>query len=442
MTPFDLSSSLVATDHPTSSSPQRPVRIVDRPCGFGKTTEMISSFDPQKRYLVITPLLSECERIIRAASVEFVQPEVDWNGRGHATKLENLEHHLRRHRNVVTTHAMFDNLVETVRAGMLADYEIVIDEVIAVADSTISVNKRSWKDLYVNPGYVHVDPLDGRVIPTGRWDEDYDDTLDPSIRVAANSGRLFHIADGTLLKVIPGELMQAGRSLTVYTYKAEGSLMFAYLKRLGLNPVHDRGDPAIEAEFKAQARELVTVKPIKALEKYRFSYSAQTGTGSKKLDAAVPKALESLRKSPSLRDVPLENILTTCVKSKWFRDGKSPSVNSSGEEITLFRPGPFAKGSRIAPSGMNKGRAIWLPNTTRGTNDYSHASHLIYLYDQYLNGHIHRWFGGADTISIDDYALTEFIQWVWRSRIRNGKPITLYVASPRMIDIFEGWLDH
>ena len=32
----------------------------------------------------------------------------------------------------------------------------------------------------------------------------------------------------------------------------------------------------------------------------------------------------------------------------------------------------------------------------------------------------------------DAYALTELIQWVWRSRVRNGHPITLYLPSPRM----------
>jgi len=38
------------------------------------------------------------------------------------------------------------------------------------------------------------------------------------------------------------------------------------------------------------------------------------------------------------------------------------------------------------------------------------------------------------------YALTELIQWVWRSRIRKGEPITVYLPSMRMRRLFEEWL--
>ena len=37
--------------------------------------------------------------------------------------------------------------------------------------------------------------------------------------------------------------------------------------------------------------------------------------------------------------------------------------------------------------------------------------------------------------------LKELLQWVWRSRIRNGKPKVLYLPSPRMMSIFLGWLE-
>ena len=40
----------------------------------------------------------------------------------------------------------------------------------------------------------------------------------------------------------------------------------------------------------------------------------------------------------------------------------------------------------------------------------------------------------------DAYALTELIQWVWRSRVRRGEPIILYLPSPRMRRLFEEWL--
>ena len=39
------------------------------------------------------------------------------------------------------------------------------------------------------------------------------------------------------------------------------------------------------------------------------------------------------------------------------------------------------------------------------------------------------------------FALSEMVQWVWRSAIRDGNPITLYIPSDRMYHLFTNWLD-
>ena len=39
-------------------------------------------------------------------------------------------------------------------------------------------------------------------------------------------------------------------------------------------------------------------------------------------------------------------------------------------------------------------------------------------------------------------ALSEMLQWVWRSRIRKGEPIVLAIGSARMCRIFSRWLEN
>lgn len=41
----------------------------------------------------------------------------------------------------------------------------------------------------------------------------------------------------------------------------------------------------------------------------------------------------------------------------------------------------------------------------------------------------------------DDYALSALLQWVWRSAIRNGKKVTIYIPAPRMRQLLTDWLN-
>ena len=41
----------------------------------------------------------------------------------------------------------------------------------------------------------------------------------------------------------------------------------------------------------------------------------------------------------------------------------------------------------------------------------------------------------------DGYALSEMLQWIWRSAIRDGKEINLYIPSKRMRTLLTDWID-
>jgi len=41
----------------------------------------------------------------------------------------------------------------------------------------------------------------------------------------------------------------------------------------------------------------------------------------------------------------------------------------------------------------------------------------------------------------DAYALSEMLQWIWRSAIRDDKPITLYIPSRRMRTLLIDWIN-
>lgn len=38
-------------------------------------------------------------------------------------------------------------------------------------------------------------------------------------------------------------------------------------------------------------------------------------------------------------------------------------------------------------------------------------------------------------------ALSEMLQWIWRSRIRDNKEIVVYIPSKRMRNLLKGWIE-
>ena len=129
----------------------KEIKIIDYPCGSGKTTRMIENFKENQKYLVILPMLTEVTRVIEGSKdIEFVQP--DENDNEHGTKNSSLESHLLLGSNIATTHEMYERLVPMVKAGLLDDYDIIIDEVPNVVRSVTSKSRTSIQEFYVDAG--------------------------------------------------------------------------------------------------------------------------------------------------------------------------------------------------------------------------------------------------------------------------------------------------
>ena len=411
------------------------IKIEDYPCGSGKTTRMIENFKEDQKYLVILPLLSEINRVIEASNdVEFVQPD-DKQG----TKTNSLESHLLLGKNIATTHEMYERLVPMIRDGLLDDYDIIIDEVPKVVEMVTSKSKTSIQEFYLDAGYLDVDATTGLVRPTMKWWQNRDevsDTLSPKILTYAETGCLYLQEGKMFIWALPQSILTSGMSVTVMTYKSEGSMLLAYLRKLGL-PYAVSNDNSSEEDFREKAAKLITIEDIPALSKTNFSHTGQVkGMSSSSYAAKVARSLKNL-KERKLVGIDINNILLTSMKDAWIKAANDNNRDAEdGDETTKknSKPGVFAKGSRM--KDVN-----WIANTTRGTNDYMYCSHLIYLYDQNINPVLARWLGDSTQAFKDAYALTELIQWVWRSRVRRGEPVTLYLPSPRMRRLFEEWLN-
>jgi hypothetical protein len=93
----------------------------------------------------------------------------------------------------------------------------------------------------------------------------------------------------------------------------------------------------------------------------------------------------------------------------------------------------------ITGKGYTKG---FVECNARATNKHRHRTAVAYLVNRFINPFIKNFFI-TNNIPVNEelFALSELIQWIWRSAIREGKPIQAYIPSSRMREILKDWVD-
>jgi len=83
----------------------------------------------------------------------------------------------------------------------------------------------------------------------------------------------------------------------------------------------------------------------------------------------------------------------------------------------------------------------FVPLNKIATNEYRDRTKLAYLVNIYMNPYIKNFFSAyVEKVDEDAYALSILLQWIWRSAIRDGKEINLYLPSKRMRRLLNEWL--
>lgn len=77
----------------------------------------------------------------------------------------------------------------------------------------------------------------------------------------------------------------------------------------------------------------------------------------------------------------------------------------------------------------------------RATNRYAERHLCLYMVNRFLQPQVADFYKKRGfPIDEDIFALSEMIQWIWRSAIRKGEPITVYIPARRMRELFLDWL--
>lgn len=396
------------------------VKVVDEMMGRGKTTaaiNMINESSDTQRFLFITPYLSEVERVIRECpKKDFKQPR---NIRGR--KLEGIKELINSGRNIISTHALFRKFdLEVIDLCRAQNYTLIMDEVTDV----IEKYEISPKDFELLTQYfADIDEDTGLL----RWrgPERYHGKFAEEKRLCELNS-LAYYGGAVMVWLFPIEVFNAFRNIYILTYMFDAQLQKYYYDYYKLPYEHlyvtgsDRDTYQFTTNYEELNEEYNYRELIHVLEDEKLNL---IGDRTHDLSKSWYERNKSNKSMTQLKN----NITNFFINKR--------KTKTSDNLWTTFRDYK----SLLSGNGYGRG---FVPLNMRASNDYRNRTSIAYPVNRYINPCIKGFFQ-ARGVSVDEdsYALSEMIQFIWRSAIRDGKEIWVYVPSIRMRKLLEKWVE-
>lgn len=392
--------------------------IIDSIMGSGKTTWAIHCMNnhPEKKFIFATPFLQEDARIKSGCpSLNFVEPE------GTFSKLSDLKSLVASGNNIATTHALLkqwipsDADIDHLRRW---NYTLILDEALEVIAPVEGLNKGDVEVL--KEGMIQVEPSSGRV----NWIAENLPQRYQDIQRLAKAGRLYLCRDSQFLNVMPPRIFQAIPNMIVLTFLFEANHLHYYMRIHGLSwrkaYICDGALVFGEADLCAEKKRFVDLLNI---------YDGKLNDVGNEITALSASFWKSSRHREKQRQVlnHARSFLETLHRAKASQSMWSVFLGKNGAKTNVIK--------NYATS--------FVPFNEKATNKYRNRHYLAYLVNIFENPMVASWFGDRGAkVSSDLSALSMMLQWIWRSALRDGKPVYLYLPSKRMRSILTKWLEN
>ncbi|CAG9611822.1 hypothetical protein BACCIP111899_00994 [Bacillus rhizoplanae] len=409
------------------------LKIVDATCGKGKTSwaiQRMNEANESEKFMFITPFLSEVKRIKNSVTNrKFSEPDVD---KDNVTKLDSLKRLVRLGKDIVSTHALFSNIDEATLTFIKShNYTLILDEVANVIEQA-NISKDDIKLLLghdENEPYVTVNE-DGFVT----WKkEKYDGTF-KRIERLAKTNNLMIFNDAAMFWTFPVSVFKAFKNVTILTYMFWGQSQRYYFKMFGV-PMHFN---SVEFDHETGRYELIPyVRPTQenvALLKQNINIYYPNRYNEKNMNAVGDErgAFSKRWLTDNIKDKEMVKLIQSHGYNFYWNKCKVKS-----DKVMWTCQKDFEK--KLTPKSAKK---QFVSLTARATNDYINKEVCIYLANRFMNP-VEKKFFQYHNVNVDEdfWALSELIQWLFRSRVRRGETIELYIPSSRMRGLLEKYLN-
>lgn len=404
------------------------VKVLDVIMGGGKTSAMINYINSHKgneRFIFVTPYLNEVQRIIDGCpDKRFCQPKAG------ATKLRSLKILLQSRKNIATTHALFHYFdQEVIDLIQNNNYILIMDEVV---DVVLPYEKKTAKDRVegitrsdlncILNNYGHLDAKTHLIV----WDDiGYDGGLNKYKKMCELGCLALYGSSQTPLWLFPVDVFMAFKEVYVMTYMFDAQIQKYYYDMKGIEYEYLFTGVDVDGNYyitkdnsniqKKDYRSLIDICEKEKLNRI----------GDKKHD--LSKAWYERNQDNCLMNQLKNNV------GNYFKN-----ICGAKSEQCLWTTYKDYK-NKIRGKGYTKG---FISCNLRATNEFRDRSYFAYLMNRYMNPIVKNFFiqNGVE-VDEDKYALSELLQCMWRTRIRDNKPIKVFIVASRMRNLLKQWIE-
>ncbi len=430
--------------------------FLDSPPGSGKTTAIIKYVnecvskrafeDNNKRFLIVTPYTDELDDICsETACTQPITP-----------KAQDIKRLIIQGVDICCTHSLFVSYFDTETLGLIKDsdkdYILIIDEELPVL-SPITGNRRQYskdKDL---PKRITVFALkDFNLACEGmlllktennrlKWNYNHDYSKDKEksmfdeIEKRLQLYDLFKDDESSVIQVMKKEVWELFSSVTFCSYRLKESYLAYYCQLLNirikwyhLNKDHEITKGYLESKPEGLDRiELFTTDSPLSVNKRNYellhdiSYSKTWYTNN--IDSSTGWLSDPARA--------LFN------EFRNWRENRVPKGKGNKYYWTCY------KGFEDMVTGKKLSKKKWVACNIRATDDYSDCYTVGYLVNRFPNVSLEHFLSRRGiNVNQKEIALSEFIQFLWRSNIRikdSKEKVFAFVPSKELYDSFISW---
>ena len=392
--------------------------------GTGKSSAAIRYMNehPEKKYIYITPYLTETQRIKRECTkLHFVEPSDKLKEFGFKKSIHTMAL-IEEGKNISTTHQAFKgytskNLEEIKKQG----YTLIIDENVEILE--VFGCHPTDLQMAVDAGYVKEDNGIYTLAKDG-----YDGTALREMMFLLKSRELVKIEDkdcSLFFWALPPSLITSFEDVFILTYLFKGQSIKYFLEiynipytLIGIERTKDGGYrfgdyPGYIPEYVSHLKDKIHILNNEKLNSIGDEYYALSKSWYDKSEH-IPELKRNI--------------------NNYYR-------NIWGDVPADKRMWGTYKGemSKIKGKGYTK---AFVTFNTKATNQYKSRDCLVYVANVFMNVNEKRFYS-KHGIEVDEdiYALSIMVQWIWRSAIREGGDVNLYIPSRRMRELLIDWIN-